>query len=208
MRLDHLVVGCTDLVQGEAWLAERLGFAASGGGEHLQYGTHNRLWRLDGHRYLELIACKPGPSAAQTPPFGLSQSAVQARLAERPRLLTWVARVDPRDSRERVWAACPGLSDPVAVQRGDFHWHLAIARDSGLCDGGAIPHLIWWQPPHPTDVLPPLGLALETLSLRAPDRDRLASLAAQLPGEPVTVVDGQPGLVALIRTELGRVELD
>lgn len=208
MRLDHLVVGCTDLVQGEAWLAERLGVAASGGGEHLQYGTHNRLWRLDGHRYLELIACKPGASAAQTPPFGLSQSAVQARLAERPRLLTWVARVDPGDDVARVWAACPGLAEPVAVQRGDFHWRLAIAEDSGLCDGGAVPHLIWWQPPHPTDVLPPLGLALDALWLNTPERGRLAPITALLTGEPVTVVDGPQGLVARIRTDQGRVELD
>jgi|GEM_PF-2759806 len=52
MRLDHIVVGCADLQSGTDWLEARLQVPAGGGGEHVGYGTHNRLWRLDANRYL------------------------------------------------------------------------------------------------------------------------------------------------------------
>lgn len=208
MRIDHLVVGCAELETGCQWLEDRLAAPAEGGGEHLRYGTHNRLWRLDGDRYLELIARRPGSNAAEPAPFGLLTDVVQLRLAEQPRLLTWVARVDPGDDEAALRRACTGLADPVPVQRDDFRWRLAIASDFGLCAAGAIPYLIWWEATHPTACLPDVGLSLETLELRALRKDTLRPVLGLVPpSEPVAFSAGEGGLSARLRTPRGLVSL-
>ncbi|MEM6985051.1 MAG: VOC family protein [Pseudomonadota bacterium] len=209
MRIDHLVVGCRDLYEGDRWLDQLLGMPSAGGGEHVRYGTHNRLWRLDGDRYLELIARKQDASAPETAPFGLADAVMQARLEDRPRLLTWVARVEPGDDDEKVMAACPELAAPVAVQRDEFHWRLAIAANKGLCLGGVSPYLIWWQGMHPCDLLPDVGLSLESLQLRTQHLGDLQALVdCVTTDEPVSVSSGALSVQALIRTQAGSVLLD
>lgn len=54
LRLDHLVVACTDPDAAAADLEEIVGLRCTGGGRHPLWGTHNRLAWL-GDTYVELI---------------------------------------------------------------------------------------------------------------------------------------------------------
>ena len=81
LELDHLVIAATDLDAGEPWLAERLGVPLVAGGQHVGWGTHNRLLGIGGGAYLELIAADPTQPAASVPrPFMLDDPALRARL--------------------------------------------------------------------------------------------------------------------------------
>ncbi len=57
--IDHLVVACADLAQGDAWVRSTLGVPSQPGGKHVLMGTHNRLLKLGPRMYLELIAVDP-----------------------------------------------------------------------------------------------------------------------------------------------------
>ena len=93
--LDHLVVAADSLSQGAAYLEEMLGVALQAGGQHSSQGTHNLLLGLGPECYLEVIAIDPaGGTPAHPRWFELDSPELQARLRERPRLLTWVARTD------------------------------------------------------------------------------------------------------------------
>ena len=182
--LDHLVVAARDLESGTCWLEDKLGVPLVPGGMNAAMGTHNRLLRLGGGErlYLELIAIDP---AAEPPPrprwFGLDDPALQARLAERPRLIHWVARSDDL-ARE----ATPAHGEILAMQRGDFRWRITVPTDGSLPDGGRQPTLIQWDVPcHPAERLPESDCSLLALDISAPGR-----------------------LVAMLETARGRVALD
>ena len=57
----------------------------------------------------------------------------------------------------------------VAAERASPHgllrWRIAGRDDGRLLCGGALPTLIEWQGMHPTDHLPPSGVALQSLAL-------------------------------------------
>lgn len=157
--IDHLVVAARDLESGARWLEQRLGVPLVAGGAHVLMGTHNRLLRLAGgtRLYLELIAIDP---AAAPPPrprwFGLDDPVLQARLAERPRLIHWVARSD-----DLIHEATPAHGEILAMQRGDFRWRIAVPTDGSLPAGGRAPTLIQWDVPcHPAERLPDSGCTL------------------------------------------------
>ena len=45
-HIDHLVVVAHTLEQGVQWCEATLGITPAPGGEHAQYGTHNRLFKI------------------------------------------------------------------------------------------------------------------------------------------------------------------
>jgi hypothetical protein len=134
-ELDHIVLACRDLESGSAWLEQHLGVSPSGGGQHLGWGTHNRLLSLNTPDfpgvYLELIALDPAQSLPDPPrqaPFGLMNPAVQAHIALRPRLIHYVHRVLPGHLAAAVQAAPYAISQPEAMSRGARHWQIALAN--------------------------------------------------------------------------------
>jgi len=209
-RLDHFAIAATDLASGTAWLEARLGVALAPGGVHPRMGTHNRVLRLGDGVYLELIAIDP----AATPPgrprwFGLDEPELAARLAERPRLVAWVAATDDLDA---ATAASPFPHGPIhEMTRGDLVWRITIPDDGAAVEGGVVPTLIEWPPGvHPTKRMADAGCTLERLTIRHPDAGRIASglVAIGLEDATVDVVDGAPSLAATIVTPAGRVVLD
>jgi len=96
---DHLVLGAATLAQGIEHVAELTGIAPHVGGKHVAMGTHNALVRLGQRFYLEIIAIDPDGSKPGRPRwFDLDDPAMQAQLAERPRLIHWAARTHDLDA--------------------------------------------------------------------------------------------------------------
>lgn len=216
-RLDHLVIGCASLEQGVAWCEANLGVTPAAGGRHAFMGTHNRLLALaaaaSSHAYLELIAIDPQAS----PPgrrrwFGLDEPEVQAALAQQPRLLHWVARVDDVAQAAAAWQRL-GL-DPgpvVAAERDTPHgllrWRLTVRDDGALLLGGALPTLIQWGDAHPADRLPASGVALGSLVLGGGDSPVLGRALHAVDAQGFELRSGLPALRATLSTPRGEVVL-
>lgn len=176
-RFDHITVAALSLEEGVEWVARQLGgIRPPVGGAHPRMATHNRLLRLSATTFLEVIAVDPG---AEPPPrprwFSLDSDAMRSRLAERPRLIGWVAAVD--DLQQAI-AACPiatGLAEPIS--RGTLHWLITIPEDGSLVEDGTVPTLIQWPAdrPHPATGMADLGCSLLSLDLEHPEPGRLGA---------------------------------
>jgi hypothetical protein len=213
--VDHLVVAAATLEQGVAWCQATLGFTPTAGGKHPLMGTHNRVFHIATAdyplAYFEIIAIDPeAPTPGRPRWYGLDDAALQARVAEAPRLIHSVARTGMLDMHR--WGLInvglrPG--DPLAVQRdtpnGRLSWQLLVPDDGRPDCGGALPTLIQWQGPHPAEHLPPSGVTLKGLTLRgvpARARDVLRLRRVQV------LPDGAPPLSATLLTPRGEVVLE
>ncbi|MGZ6081098.1 MAG: VOC family protein [Myxococcaceae bacterium] len=197
--LDHLVVAGETL--DTSGLDAVLGVALSGGGKHARMGTHNRLLRLGTDAYLELIAIDPRATRPERPRwFGLDEPAMHVALAEGPRFIQWVARVES--------TLLPTLPFDVGVwepfQRGDLSWKLTVRGDGALPAEGVVPSLICWSgAAHPSGRLPDAGVTLEALELEHP---RAAEVQRQLDLLELAVrcrPAPSPRLTAHLRTPAG-----
>lgn len=211
--VDHLVVAAATLEQGVAWCEATLGITPGPGGKHPLMGTHNRLFKIAAPAwpvaYFEIIAIDPAaPAPGRRRWYGLDEPALQARIAESPRLVHWVARTAALDMHR--WGLVnlgldPGL--PLAVQRdtpqGPLSWQLLVRDDGALLAGGALPTLIQWQGRHPSEQLPASGVSLRALTIGglAPPVRQLLSTAG------VVHADG-PALRAVLSTPQGEVTLE
>lgn len=159
---DHIAVSATDLADGVAHVEAALGVALAGGGQHPHMATHNRLLNL-GDLYLEVISADPAqPRPAWPRWFDLD------RFAGPPRLTNWVARCD--DLAAEIALSPPGIGTPVALQRGDFRWQMAVPATGILPFDGAFPALIRWEgTAHPAPRLPDAGVRLLALDITHPD---------------------------------------
>ena len=211
---DHLVVAADTLERGVAHVERCVGAACRPGGRHPRMGTHNALLHLGPATYLEVIAIDPAAPPPEQPRwFGLDDPAVQAALAERPRLLTWVARSEDLDAA--IAACVHDAGTPRAMTRGDLHWRIAFPDDGALVAGGLVPPLIEWgaDTRHPASRLPDVGVRLEQLTgrHRAPGwvRERLAALGL---ADTLALEIAQPGagprLAADLRTPRGTRRLE
>lgn len=205
--IDHLVVAAADLEAGSAWLEERLSVPLAAGGKHAAMGTHNRLLRLGPQLYLELIAIDPAAPPPDRPRwFGLDDPALQARLAERPHLIHWVARC------ENVPA--PAGTDMLDMARGDYRWRIGVPADGRLPGDGLIPSLIQWlSPAHPAERLPEAGCALMKLEGFHAEPTRIHGALAALGLTDALALyaagpDAAPGLAAYLKTPGGLREID
>lgn len=213
--LDHLVVAAATLAQGVAWCESTLGVTPGPGGRRARFGTHNRLLKIATAAwpdvYLEIIAIDPEAPPPDRPRwFGLDDPALQAALADGPRLIHAVARSTMLDMHRwgLITVGCrPG--DPVSASRhtaqGLLSWQILVPEDGRLDCGGALPTLIQWGAVHPAAQMPDSGVTLQALRLRGvPDRARAV---LRLPG--VAFVGGSgPALQAQLATPAGCVVLD
>jgi hypothetical protein len=211
IHIDHLVLAATTLEQGAAFIEARLGVPPQAGGNHARMGTHNALLRLGDRTYLEIIAIDPeGGTPFQPRWFGLDDPHTRESLAEKPRLLTWVARSD--DIASTLVAGRAPLGRIEAMARGDFRWRISLREDGQLVDAGATPALIQWDVPfHPCDRLADRGCRLQCLILRHPVREalraRLDAMGLQDALEIETASGHLPAVEAVISTPQGDVRL-
>ncbi|MBA3908914.1 MAG: polyphosphate kinase [Rhodobacter sp.] len=198
LRLDHLAVVAGRLEEGVAAVEKLLGVTMAGGGKHPLMGTHNRLLGL-GDLYLEVIAVDPDAPAPGRPRwFDMD------RFTGSPRLKNWVAGCD--DLTAELALGPVGIGKPMALQRGDYRWRMAVPDDGRLPFDGGFPGLIQWEgAAHPARALPETGLRLARLEIAHPSSAALrAALAGRLTDPRVTVTEGPVvTLRATIDTPLG-----
>ena len=201
--LDHLVIAAESL---EVPALERaLGVPLSGGGKHVRMGTHNRVLRVDAGAYLEVLAIDPQGSQPGRPRwFGLDAAATRALLADGPRLIHWVVRVDTTELPPLPFDVGPW----EAFQRGDLSWKLTVRGDGALPAEGVVPSLICWEgAAHPAARLPDAGVTLEGVELEHP---RAADVQRQLEllGLPHRCAAGPvPRITVHLRTPAGPTTL-
>jgi catechol 2,3-dioxygenase-like lactoylglutathione lyase family enzyme len=182
--LDHILLGCSDLDRGIAFVEKHTGIPAAFGGVHPGRGTRNALLslgepsraELNPRRYLEIIA--PDPEQPGAPDhYGL------LKLTE-PRLVGWAAH--PGDlnqfaTRLRNQDIAFDVPNPGSRKRGDgllLEWKTLNLKDDL---GGLLPFFIEWSAgtSHPS-VDAPRGCHLVRFELLTPDPEKLRSAAAAM----------------------------
>lgn len=196
--LDHLAVTAARLDEGVVAVEAALGVTLAGGGEHPHMATHNRLLGL-GDIYLEVIAANPAvPKPAWPRWFDMD------RFTGPPRLTNWIAACEDLDTELAL--SPPGTGLPVALQRGDYRWRMAVPADGRLPFDGGFPALIQWDGPlHPARALPDAGVRLTLLEIAHPHADALAdSLATRITDPRIVIVPGPaPAMRASFSTPHG-----
>lgn len=187
-ELDHIVFGAASLEQGAAFIRERIGVEIGPGGKHPHMSTHNRLMRLGETAFLEVISIDPEAPSPDWPRwFELDDPAMQSRLAESPRLLSWVVRVPDIAAAARSAGYDPG--EVLPLRRDALTWRLTVPRDGVIPGDGVLPHIIQWDDGlRPWERMAERGVELKRLILSHPAP---RSIEAALRG---IGVDGMPWL--------------
>jgi hypothetical protein len=198
IELDHLAVAGTVLEAAEAHVVSALGVSMQPGGAHDVFHTHNRLLGLEDGLYLEAIAVNPdGPVPDRARWFDLD------RFSGAPRLSNWICRCEDLDA---ALAALPdGFGEPVALQRGNLRWRMAVPRDGVLPFDNCAPALMAWDcDAHPAALLPGSGCRLTQLLVSHPEAAALAEmLEPHLLDERIAFRDGPAALEARFDTVAG-----
>ena len=192
--LDHILLGCSDLDEGVAFVEERTGVRAAFGGIHPGRGTQNALVSLGTQRYLEIIAPDPNQSGARQYP-------IITKLTE-PRLIGWA--VHPGDLRSLAaklsnsGVAVEGPA-PGSRRQPDGHvlqWKTLTLKANA---GDLLPFFIEWSADsiHPS-ADSPKGCSLLRFEAVSPDPEALTKQVALLDLDLPIVKGAHPQLRATI----------
>lgn len=198
LRLDHLAVSAASRDEARAHVEATLGLAMQTGGEHARFGTHNHLMGLADGLYLEAISIDPDAPQPDRPRwFDLDNFHGKARLTN------WICSVQDLAS---ACAKAPQAGEPVALQRGDLRWQMAVPKSGVLPYHGLFPPLIEWQGDlHPAAMLTPSGARLTQLTLLLPEADTLKALLGDIAGASVRFENADTAqMVAEFETPHGR----
>ena len=181
LQLDHIAVACGTLEAGRAHVEAALGVQMVAGGRHAVFGTHNLLLGLEDGLYLEVIAVDP-----DAPPPGRARWFDLDRFSGPPRLSNWICRTGD------IAEAPPEAGPPVALERGDLRWRMAVPEDGRLPFDQLFPAVIAWEGmAHPAARLPRSGVRLRRLTLTHPRAAALnAALAGRILDDRVAVAQG------------------
>lgn len=181
--LDHILLGCSNLDHGIAFVEERLGVRAAIRGVHPGRGTQNALLSLGDRHYLEIIA----PSAEGPSPEAPPQTKVEVdslRKLTAPRLVGWAAHPGKLDEfAVRLRNAGIAFQGPQAGSRKRPDGRILRWRTMNLKDdhGGVLPFFIEWSANsvHPSSDSPP-GAELKRFAIGGPDPAGLRKICKSL----------------------------
>lgn len=173
--LDHILLGCSDLDQGIAFVEERTGVRPAIGGVHPGNGTRNALLSLGTMRYLEVIA--PDPQQQIAKPGALL---TRLRQLATPTIVDWVVHTNALQAvAERLRKQGIAFRGPNegSRKRPDglmLHWQTIIFDDDRH---GMVPFYIQWGDgsAHPSSDAP-AGCTLTSFSAVTPNPDELKQL--------------------------------
>ncbi len=208
-KIDHIVMACCHLSEGQAELQSRLGIAIPDGGKHPMMSTHNALIQAGGDIYFELIAIDPEAPPPDRPRwFSLDDPKTHAHIDTKPRALCWVVGVHDLDA---FAAQSPiNLGRILSLSRGDLRWRLTVPDDGHLPMGGLIPAFIEWPDgKNPCKHMPDNALRLNQITISSPEPHQMTELMTVLGIDGLAnVVKGSAGLSFDVKTPKGRVILD
>ena len=227
-NIDHLVVAARSLEEGTAWCEATLGITPQAGGEHEQYGTHNRLFNIATPRYptayFEIIAINPVASAQKRPEkkrwFDLDDDGLQASIAQQPALVHFVVNTTDIQVASNTWKA-QGLDiGPVVhaqrqTEKGPLHWQITVRNDGQRLFDGTLPTLIQWGEPdatepmrmHPSTSLPRSGVGLLNVMVSHTATDILTSAYKAVHLNDIEMISGEANISVHLQTPTGLVVL-
>ena len=227
-QIDHLVVVAQTLELGVQWCEATIGITPGPGGEHAQYGTHNRLFKIatPAHplAYLEIIAINPEAKRPANAPakrwFDMDDPALQAAVAIEPRLVHFVANTSDIQAARAALKA-QGIDRGPVVQasrhsrKGVLQWQISVREDGQRLFNGALPSLIQWGKPdaaeplrlHPRNSLPRSGVTLQSLAVTHPTAVKLHAAFDAIGLAGIAVETGPANIRATMHTPKGLVEL-
>jgi hypothetical protein len=204
-KLDHLLLGCSNLDSGIMFVEERIGVRAAFGGAHPGGGTQNALLSLGERRYLEIIAPDPAEPDAKEP----LRLALE-KLSE-PRLVGWAVHpADLASFAKKLREAGVAFEGPTpgSRKRPDgrvLHWQgLSLKEDAS----GVLPFFIEWSADslHPS-VDSPAGCRLTGFELVTPEPEKLTKMVALLSLNLPIAKGDRPQLRATLTGPKGNLEL-
>ena len=227
-NIDHLVVAARSLEEGTAWCEATLGITPQAGGEHEQYGTHNRLFNIATPRYptayFEIIAINPVASAQKRPEnkrwFDLDDDGLQASIAQQPSLIHFVVNTTDIQVATNTWKA-QGLDiGPVVhaqrqTEKGPLHWQITVRNDGQRLFDGPLQTLIQWGEPdatepmriHPSTSLPRSGVGLLNVMVSHTATDILTSAYKAVHLNDIEMISGEANISVHLQTPKGLVVL-
>ena len=227
-QIDHLVVAARSLDEGVAWSEATLGINPQAGGEHEQFGTHNRLFKIATPRYpmayFEIIAINPAASSqkrnANKRWFDLDNPALQESIAQEPRLIHFVVNTTDIEVASKTWKA-QGLDTGPVVQaqrqtdKGLLQWQITVREDGRRLLGGTLPTLIQWGKPddieptrlHPCNSLPRSGVSLQNIMVTHAAADALKTAYEAVDLKDIAISEGEANISAHLQTPKGLVVL-
>ncbi len=226
--IDHLVVAARNLDEGVAWCEATLGITPNAGGEHENYGTHNRLFKIATPRYpmayFEIIAINPAASAqkrnANKRWFDLDDAALQASIAKEPALIHFVVNTTDVQLARNTWKAQGLDTGPVVhahrrTGKGKLNWQITVRDDGQRLFDGTLPTLIQWGKPeaaepmrlHPRHSLPRSGVSLQTITVSHPSSEKLTKAFEAVHLKDIEVSNGEATISATLQTPKGLVVL-
>lgn len=227
--IDHLVIVAANLAQGIAWCEATLGITPGPGGEHALFGTHNRLFKIatpaSPMAYCEIIAINPNAAAPMAASsnrwFDMDNPALQAAVAEEPRLAHFVVNTPDIQAACAALAACGIDRGPVRAahrptSKGMLHWQITVRDDGQRLFNGQLPTLIQWGQPgdaeplglHPRNSLPRSGVTLRSITATHPEAAALQAAYTAIGLQGVAVQAGPASLTATLHTPKGVVTLE
>jgi len=228
-HIDHLVVFARTLELGVQWCEATMGITPGPGGEHALYGTHNRLFKIATPAYpmayLEIIAINPDAVRAVQAPqrrwFDMDDAALQAAVADAPRLVSFVVNTsDIQAARSALTAQGidrgPVLQASRRTRRGLLQWQITVRADGQRLFDGALPTLIQWgktddaEPMrlHPRNSLPRSGVTLQGIAVTHPTAGKLQAAYEAIGLTGIAVESGPANICATLHTPKGVVKLD
>ncbi|HEV3375357.1 MAG TPA: VOC family protein [Candidatus Acidoferrum sp.] len=194
--LDHMILGCSDLDRGIAFVEDRTGVRAAFGGVHPGRGTRNALLSLGGRRYLEIMAPDPDQPDAK------DALALHLRKLSEPQIVGWAAHPGDLGSFAKKLreggVAFEGPS-PGSRKRPDgrvLQWQTLTLKENPYW---LLPFFIEWSANslHPSADAPP-GCRLIRFEAVTPEPDKLAKTAALLSLDVAITKGAKPQLRATI----------
>ena len=206
--LDHILLGCSDLDQGMAFVEQHTGIRPAIGGVHPGRGTRNALLSLGEMHYLEVIA----PDPAQVGTKISRESMVNTLKAlNAPRIIEWAVHTnDITGVADRLRKSGIAFSGPTpgSRKRPDgkvLHWQTLNLDDD---QDGLLPFFIQWSADsvHPSADAPS-GCRIESFAVANPTGTDLAAMFRKLGIEVDVEKTEKPRIFALIIGPRGPLDL-
>lgn len=209
MILDHILLGCSDLDQGIAFVQQHTGVRPAVGGVHPGRGTRNALLSLGEMRYLEVIAPDPAQAGQK-----ISRESMVANLKTltSPQIIDWAVHTSDIKRVAESWSkAGIEFDGPTAGSRKRpdgrvLNWQTLNLQDDR---NGLLPFFIQWGAGsvHPSADAPQ-GCRLKNFVLAGPDLGDLAAITHRIGIQVELEQAAEPQLSAQIEGPRGgRLEL-